>query len=347
VIDSLKVIARVNIGLGKEMAAQAALSKLLADYSDHEKISEAIEGIADSYLDSNKYTQARQLYQTVLNNWPASEYAIWAQQGLVLTCISSKDEAGIIPAFDKLISDFSHNKDLPQAISDTVWAFAKYGEDDVGTLQYYQYIASEYKRVALLFPNVQVIADMDLQGIQMVKFAWSYKAGNNVKASGLLDTLVNDYGNHDYLPTVLLRVGEEYFLKSTEMDAQGRISESLQCLPIAISVLEKVANHSSRDRLTEESSYYLLGNAYYMLEDYLNSLRCFQKIVDDHPDFIYAYYAQLMVGRSFIGMVSSGLMTEDQGLPLIKAAYQQLMADYPENPSAGYVQNWLNNNNSK
>jgi len=56
-------LATLNVKLGNDAAAEAAIDKLLTDFSGHESIAEAVYQVADKYRKLKKHEEARNLYQ--------------------------------------------------------------------------------------------------------------------------------------------------------------------------------------------------------------------------------------------------------------------------------------------
>jgi tetratricopeptide (TPR) repeat protein len=109
-------LARFNITVGDDLNAQAAVDKLLADFSKQGRIAQAVYDIAKQYHALQKYEKAALFYQYVLDNWPDDEYAMWAQAGLANLHIDLGDDAAVRVALDTLIADFNDHPGLPEAV---------------------------------------------------------------------------------------------------------------------------------------------------------------------------------------------------------------------------------------
>jgi tetratricopeptide (TPR) repeat protein len=109
-------LARFNITFGDDLNAQAAVDKLLADFSKQGRIAQAVYDIAKQYHTLQKYEEAGMFYQYVIDNWPDDEYAMWAQSGLAKLHIDLGDDAAANVALDTLIADFNDNPALPEAV---------------------------------------------------------------------------------------------------------------------------------------------------------------------------------------------------------------------------------------
>ena len=109
-------IAACNIRLGDAPNAEAAIEKLLAEFSESELIAEAARNIVDEYISLQQYEKARELCQYVLENWPSSEDAVWLQAGLAISHSGLGDDPNAQVAIDSLLADFNDHLDLPYAM---------------------------------------------------------------------------------------------------------------------------------------------------------------------------------------------------------------------------------------
>jgi len=50
-------------------------------------------------------------------------------------------------------------------------------------------------------------------------------------------------------------------------------------------------------------AHYILAICYKRLEEYTKAIECYQKVVDDWPDYKYAWLAQLRVAKIYDGLL--------------------------------------------
>jgi len=110
-------VAVSNISLGDDPNSQTAVDRLLADFYDNARISDAVYDVAHRYNRFGKYEKARQYYQYVLDNWPESKFADWAKIGLAQANIGLGDYVTAEATVDKLVgrlnTDFASSSVLP------------------------------------------------------------------------------------------------------------------------------------------------------------------------------------------------------------------------------------------
>jgi tetratricopeptide (TPR) repeat protein len=89
---------------------------LIAKFSGHPKIAEAIYEIAEDYFRLQKQERASQLLQFVLDNKPKAEAAMWTQAGLAGYYIAVGDDPNGQATVDRLIADFNDHPELAGAL---------------------------------------------------------------------------------------------------------------------------------------------------------------------------------------------------------------------------------------
>jgi tetratricopeptide (TPR) repeat protein len=125
--------------------AQTAVGALFENISSDEFIPGALYDIAQHYERVNKHEKARQVYQEVVNKAPQDYYAMWAQMGVVVSDIHLGDEAAVQSSFNKLVTDFSGNERLPDAVF-YIGENYKWLENYEKAKQYYQYVLDHWPR---------------------------------------------------------------------------------------------------------------------------------------------------------------------------------------------------------
>ena len=116
-IDAQAGIANSNLALRETKAADAAIEKLLTQFSDSPRIAPSVSEIGFVCLSYRRYEKARELFECILDNWTDSEEVIHARAGLVRVSIAAGEDANARAEIDRLIADFANNPDLAMAVS--------------------------------------------------------------------------------------------------------------------------------------------------------------------------------------------------------------------------------------
>ena len=117
VMQSRAGLIRADIGLGRMEVADAAVDKLLADFSEHWQIAQLVHDIACCYERSEKHQKARELYQYAVDTWSDTDRAMQAQISMVMENIRLDNDPDAQFGLDNLIAEFKGHPKLPRAIS--------------------------------------------------------------------------------------------------------------------------------------------------------------------------------------------------------------------------------------
>jgi len=96
--------------------AEAAVKKLLSEFSGNRYKPRAIHDTAWEYRKSGNYGRANELDQYVIEHWPGSTGEMWAKMDMAKTDIGLGNDAAAEKTIDILITDFNDNPELPTAI---------------------------------------------------------------------------------------------------------------------------------------------------------------------------------------------------------------------------------------
>ena len=323
-----------NIALGNDSDTQVAIEQLLAEFSDSEHIAEAVADIAESYRKSGRCEEAVQFYQYALANWPGSEETMWSQAGLARSNIALGDDPNAQAATDKLLTEFSDNNGISEAIyeiADEYLSLEKYEKAN----QVFQYVLDNRPRADE--------AIWSHAGIAMSKIG----VDDDANALAAVDSLISDFNDHPELQGAVSSIAEQYYNRAFQMEKEELADQAQNYFQKAIAIYEIVADElPSTGDVTPEACC-LVGVCYRKLGEYEKSIEYYQKVVDDYPGHRLHWYALFMVGRNYEDLKKSGGVSSSEADTKIKAAYEQLLEKYPACKAARYARYWLSRHNSK
>jgi tetratricopeptide (TPR) repeat protein len=96
--------------------AEAAVKKLLSEFSGNRYKPRAIHDTAWEYRKLGNYGRADELDQYVIDHWPADMQVMWAKMDMAKTDIGLGNDAAVQEAINNLIVDFNECPELPTAI---------------------------------------------------------------------------------------------------------------------------------------------------------------------------------------------------------------------------------------
>jgi tetratricopeptide (TPR) repeat protein len=198
-------IAKYYVDQGNEANAQAAIDKLLADFSDNPLTARAVHDVAQHYRWSGKYEKANRLYQHVVTNWPNAEHALWAQADLIKSYLALGDDPNAEAAVEKLLANFTANPLAARAVWDTGQHYRE--------LKKYEKANELYQHVVKTWPKAEhaLWAQADL-----IK---SYLAlGDDTSANTAVDRLLTNFNDNPLIARAVWDTGQYYReLKKYEM----------------------------------------------------------------------------------------------------------------------------------
>lgn len=335
--DAQGGVARSSILLGDEAGAQAAVSKLIADFGTSAQIADAVDNVAEEYRKAGQFVKARQWYQYVVDRWPQDKHAMEAQGGVVMSNIGLGDESGALAAIDELVTKYSGNRDLPKCLYHIARKCERSGKGAFAD-GIYQRIIRDYSDSSYATKAMLDTSHMNILSL--------IEAGQDSQAQAAYDSLIAAFGDHPKISRSLFFIGEGYYDRALQNESQGRDSEAKANFGKAIAVWQRIIDQSPDPGITEYA-YYFSAMGYSRLGDRQKAVAYYQKVVDDWPDFKFAWNALFMIGRIHESLEKSGSLSKSEAEAKIAAAYTQLLEEYPDCKAATIAIRWLSHHNSK
>lgn len=117
---------------------QEVIDKLIADFSKHPYLAEALYTIAERYQHARKLEKAKALYQYIATNYPDTDYAFESLNKLTILYINARNDAQAGQTLEKLLQNFSKHPDLADALYEVVKRWEEYGEYEAAQIIYQQ-----------------------------------------------------------------------------------------------------------------------------------------------------------------------------------------------------------------
>jgi len=210
-----------------DVAAEAAVDKLLADFPDSPFMARAVHDVAQHYSLSGKYQKANELYQHVIDHWPKAEHAILSQIGIaetnVLSLIESGNDTAIEATLDSLIADFNDNPGLPE----TVFVI---GEKYYNKAFRYDKEGLDTKARDSFTKAIVVWGKIITELPESIATAWAYnfgadcyrRLGQHKKAIEYYQKVVDDWPDYEHASYALFSIGHIY----EDLKKSGAMSKS-------------------------------------------------------------------------------------------------------------------------
>jgi tetratricopeptide (TPR) repeat protein len=196
-LEAQKQLTLIYIAAGTQQQADAAFEKLVADFSKHKGIAEAVWQIAEGYGWPEEYNKAFQLHQYNVEHFPNDMYAMRSQAEIVYSYLRKGDDVATDAAVDKLLSVFSDQPTLPKEIYQITERYKRLGKDDKA-LRLHQYSVEH-------FPNEKYAM------WSQVEIVYSHiRDGNEPAANAAFDKLVTVFSSQPTLPKEIYQIALKY-----------------------------------------------------------------------------------------------------------------------------------------
>jgi len=93
----------------KPTEANTALQAIVSNFSQNQYVTWEVFGIAERYNNPEKRATANKYYKCIVNNWPTSEPAMWAQNLAILNDIDLGNDAAAQEGIKKLLINYSES----------------------------------------------------------------------------------------------------------------------------------------------------------------------------------------------------------------------------------------------
>ena len=236
-------IPRTNVlsllNLAKYSEAEAAIDRLIADFSSNPELPETLFDIARKCKMADRYAKAKSLYQYILQHYPDSSYSdfcrlfipkmdIWAQ-------IASGDFSNAQAATDKLITDFASDPELPDALHGIAMRYV------VEEVKRYYDAQNLCQRIIQLYPKSTAAKNSAID-IEKCKIFSLMESGDDSSVLPAVDKMMTDFSESFYLLQVVGReIPYRYFHKGLQMENVNPVMAK-SCFQQAAAIWEKVMN---------------------------------------------------------------------------------------------------------
>ncbi len=311
-------IAEINIELGVDEGINAAVDKLCTQFSEHPLIGEALYTVAEKFSRAKKHDKSDELHEYNVAQYPEDMYAMRSQAKIIASHIRNFNESDADAAVDKLISVFSGQLTLPQEVYQVANIYKDEGQSSRAIRL--------YQRVTQTWPDDDS-AILSREGIAMVNISLDHDAA----VDAVIGSMIADYNDHPLLPKVVFRIGEEYYTMAFEDPKKCIKVKSQENLFKAKDIWERIiAQWPQSQALDVKHAQYFTAVCYRRFGEYEKALSHYQKVVDNWPDYQYAWSAQYLIGSCYEKLKIYGNLPKSEADPKIEQAYKAVVEKYPD-----------------
>lgn len=303
-------------------AADAAVAKLLSRFGGKQELAKAMRKVGSIYNARGRPDKAMELWSANVESAPDSIDAMLSQMDIIYAYIDNNDvnDAAVDGEVDKLLTKFAKQPTLPRSVHDIG---NRYRDK-----KNYERAIHSYNLVDQKWPST----DFAL---------WSRSAagkthilqGDDESVHTTIDGLITDFKDHEKMPQVVFQLGEEYYNMAFVDPNKFTTVKSEDHLNKAKDVWQKIiAQRQLSESIEYKHAQYFTAVCYRRLGQYENALAHYQKVVDDWPDYQYAWSAQYLTGSCYEKLIKSGVLTASEAGSKIEQSYKAVVERYPNSP---------------
>ena len=305
--------------------AQKALDKLITQFSSNPDLPGELYWFAETYRWSDKFEDAKRIYQQIAQNYPGSSYASRAKLGItreyMISFIMSQKFDQAKETLNKMTVDFAGNPDLPDAL---YWIAQVYEWSDKT-----EEAKNIYQQVIQKYPDSSYTSRAKL-GFSRINVMSLIQSQNYDQAEEAFDKLIADFPGNSDLAETFRNIGFAYYTKARLKNLEGDIEGGKELYRKAIQMWERVINEFPNSVVTPQA-YYSSAVCYAQeLGEEQKGIDYFQKVADKWPYYEYAWNAQYSVGTYYETLMNSGTIPQSEALPKIEKAYTAVVEKYPD-----------------
>jgi len=232
-------------------------------------------------------------------------------------------------SLDSLIADFNNQPTLPQKIHYIANRYRNIGKYE-RAIQFYQLAAERWPEDKIVITSRVAIGQVHIA------------LGDDEAVTAIIDGLIADFNDHPRLPWAVFVIGEEYYNEASGAEHQGHAEKAKEYLGKTIALWQRIIKEMPQSDSTNTAhAYYFSAVCYRRLGEYENAIQYYQVVVDNWPDYQFAWNAQFMIGTCFEKLAKSGSIPKADAAPLICDAYENLLNNYPDCIAAGAARHLL------
>ena len=318
-----------------DAAVDAAVDSFLTAFSKQPAFPKEVYILAKRYYELERYDRTMKLHQYNAEHSSREDmYTMWSQVEVIKSHIRQKDDAAADAAFNRLITEFYQQPTISKEIYEVADEYGRAGKKDKAE-QLYKYVVNDFPGSTGEMWVKASIARLDI------------KLGNEAAAGEMLNNLTSNFRENSGLPQLIFRIGEEYYSKASQLEDEGLTTEARDNLEKSLAIWKRIIEELPKSNpMITAHAYYSSADCYRRLAQHSKAVEYYQMVVDNWPDFEYAWNAQFTIGLIYEGLKKSGDISKSEVDMKIRAAYEQLLERYPDCKTAKIARRWLNRHNS-
>jgi hypothetical protein len=313
---------------GDYESARTAAFGMINDFAGHTQLSRRLYEAAQRFAEDEVWRYAKELHGRIAADWPNDKYgkraAVQQKQIEICELIDANNYEAAEKAVSQMKADFAGYEILYGQLEDIGEVY-----DIAGRVESAQKLFREIIRNCPAESDVSVSVQARLKKYEL--FAVIESGDNNQ-----IDAAIRQAGSQltgaaaGKLDIFLNTLGQLCYSGGQMGQIRGDIKRPRDYSEAAISLWERVFTECPNSRLAPAACFATATVSAQEFGDNAGAVEYFQKAADDWPGYEYAAWAQSKAGNYLEKMVEAGELTDEDARPLIIAAYQAVINNYPK-----------------
>jgi TolA-binding protein len=303
--------------------AQGVIDKMAVDFAGNPDLPGTMFWITERFERQNRFEEAKNNYQRIVQNYPGHTYASKAKLGVsrmdVMSFIVSGNYDGAKAAIDKMLIDFAGKPDLPGTL---YWIGRKYEQNSN-----FEGAKHVFQQAIQSQPD-SPYADRAKLRISIADVVLLSNSQDYNSAKTALNKVVLDYKGHSDLPLALIIIGEKYYRERKAEDSIEKAKEVFRVIADELNVTER----------TPEACCWV-GDCCVELGQYEEAITYYKRSCDGFAQYDcspgsrfdngFRTRSLYMIGQSYQKLLDANNMSREEAESLIIDSYERLVHEFP------------------
>jgi len=194
---ALHEIAYLAIKAKEFLAAEGTIAKIIYGYAGYQDLVLVFRKLSDEYQKVGEFQRALDTYQEVIRNWPESDEAMVALQGVVFCHMDLNEETACEAAIDRLLTDYAGDERLSRFIRNIADKYRS-GGDHIRAIETFRTIQERWPHTYDALWSLRKISFLESQ------------RGDYVASQVAEGEMLYEYAGHQDLPKIFRKLGDDY-----------------------------------------------------------------------------------------------------------------------------------------
>ncbi len=315
------------------------IDKIQVELAENPKLARANFDIANYYLKTGDAANALLLHEFNVENYTDSLESLWSQAAQVWYYVRNGDEENAYIKYAEMLAIYANEKTLPKEVFQIGDIYIEVDNTEKARALYQQ-VLDEWPESEYVFNAKAGFIKADIHD------------GYDEAAMIGIDNLMAEYMENKGLPRAVFSFGEQYWdLAQAEKRKlpQGRNAVRTEgdtykmdyYYSQALTLWEKIIVQLPESQ-NLSTAYQMAAEAARAMREHEIALKYFKAFVENWPDDERAGHCQFMVCSTYQSLMSKGILPEEEAYELMKAEYEKMVRDYPDNPQCRTVYAYIN-----